>query len=137
MLATKYSIKSIRRSAFTLVEVLVVMAIIVILAGTAVVGTMKFLENAKENNDESRMRNIITACKAVNLKSGGDYWPQDVMELVTPTDGGRSYLDGGQADTINPWGSPYQLSLQETPAGPKMFVISTRPNGATIMYPKN
>ncbi|MFO0938717.1 MAG: type II secretion system protein [Gemmataceae bacterium] len=127
-----------RRSAFTLVEVLVVMAIIVILASVATVGVMRYLDNAKENVDESRMRNLITAYKSYNLKTGGDSWPSDPSIIVNPDDGGRPYLDGGIEAITNPWGIRYSVDIGEssTGSGPTPYVHSQRPTG-TFTLPKH
>jgi general secretion pathway protein G len=132
MLATtsQKSLSSIRRSAFTLVEVMVVMAIIIILASLATVGTMKYLNNAKDLTDEARAMLIIKAYKTEHVvKYGGDGWPSEPSEVI-------SYLEKGQADLLNPWGVPYQVSIQETPSGYAPYVSSQRPDG-TFTFPKN
>jgi general secretion pathway protein G len=135
MLATTPSLRPIRRSAFTLIEVLVVMAIIVILAGVATVGIMKYLDTAKENVDESRMRLIVQAYKAYHLRTGGDGWPNDPSELINPPDGTKADLEGGIDAIQNPWMQPYTVQIVETATGPQPYVTSVRPHG-TFTYPK-
>lgn len=133
MLANKLIRSNSRRAAFSLIEVLVVMAIIVILAGVGTVSMFSFLEKAKENNDITRMKNIVTAMNSAHLNSGGDSWP-DITELVNPSDGGASLLRN--VDEINnPWGQQYVVTIQETPAGPQPYITSMRPNGP-FTYPK-
>lgn len=136
MLATTPTTRRSRRDAFTLVEVLVVMAIIVILAGIASVGVMRYLDNAKELNAEAQMKNIYSAYMAYNLKSGGDLWPQDPSELVVSPDGGKAYLDGGQQALLSPWGQPYTVQIQEVSSGAKPVVYCQTPGGMTLQYPK-
>jgi general secretion pathway protein G len=130
MLATPPAVaKNVRRSAFTLVEVMVVMAIIVILASLATVGTMRYLNNAKELTDEARATQIAKAYISEFNKTGGDQWPEDPSMVAT-------YLDKGSADLVNPWNVPYQVSIEETESGPKPYVMSSRPDGTTMRFPK-
>lgn len=135
MLTTNTTNRQSRRDAFTLIEVLVVMAIIVILAGVATVGIMRYLDNAKELAAEAQMKNISTAYLTYYTRSGGDSWPADITELIAPSDGGRAYLDGGQSAIMSPWKQVYTVSIQDTSSGPKPVVYCQTPNG-TIQYPK-
>ena len=137
MLTTKHNNRRSVRDAFTLVEVLVVMAIIVILAGVATVGVMKYLDTAKENVDESRMRNLVQAYKTYNISiTGGDGWPSDPSELIVPLSGSRAaILDGGYDAIVNPWGNAYTVQIVDTASGPSPYVTSIRPYG-TMTIPK-
>jgi general secretion pathway protein G len=130
MLAVKPSqFARVRHSAFTLVEVMVVMAIIVILASLATVGTMRYLNNAKELTDEARATQIVKAYLTEFNRSGGDVWPEDPSMVAT-------YLDKGTSDLVNPWNVPYQVTIEDTESGPKPYVISSRPDGTTQRYPR-
>ena len=136
MLATTNTTRRSRRDAFTLVEVLVVMAIIVILAGVATMGTMKYLDTAKENVDEQRMRNLALAYRTYNTLSGGDNWPSDPSELIVPASGSRAAVLAGGVDAItNPWGNPYTVQIVPVDSGEEPYVTSIRPYG-TMTIPK-
>lgn len=135
MLTTKPTNRRSRRDAFTLVEVLVVMAIIVILAGIASVGVMRYLDNAKELTAETQMKNIATAYQTFFTRSGGESYPNSPQELIQPTDGGKAYLDGGIQAITSPWGEQYTVQIVDTSSGPKPVVFCNTPNG-TIQFPK-
>jgi general secretion pathway protein G len=135
MLTTTPTNRRTRRDAFTLVEVLVVMAIIVILAGIASVGVMRYLDNAKELTAETQMKNIATAYNSYFIKTGSESYPNSLQELIQPTDGGRAYLEGGIQAITSPWGEQYTVQIVDTSAGPKPVVFCNTPNG-TIQFPK-
>lgn len=134
MLTTNPTNRRTRRDAFTLVEVLVVMAIIVILAGIASVGVMRYLDNAKELTAETQMKNIHSVMMSYYMRSDGS-WPNSLQELVQPTDGGKAYLDGGLSAITSPWGQEYTYTITQTSSGEKPVIMCQTPNG-TIQWPK-
>ena len=94
-----------RRAAFTLMEVLVVVAILVVLAG---VGGVIFLRV----QEDQYKKLAATQCKALSdaaqsyASSHGDDLPESLQDLISPPDGGRSYIE--VKATIDPWNRPYQ-----------------------------
>jgi len=124
------------RDAFTLVEVLVVVAILVILAGAATVGIMKYLDDAKIDRTRMDAKAIHTAVKAYYTKNDQNWPSPDLSELVNPSLG-RSYLEGGQASLVSPFQTPFQFSLVSNSNGEEEpFVYCQGPNGMTIGWPK-
>lgn len=110
--------RATRRAGFTLLEVLVVVAILVILAGVGVVATTSYLEKARKNQAVLQCKSLENACEAYYMdpQSGGNY-PQALGELLNPfggTAGAGSPLKNGQQDLIDPWGNPYQYTNQYT-----------------------
>ena len=69
------------RPAFTLVEVIVVMVILVIIAGAATVGVTKYLDTAKRQEAKLKMQKIENAAKTY-LAVYNEY-PTDPSQLVT------------------------------------------------------
>src|SRR5437868_4314783 len=102
-----------RRAAFTLLEVLVVVAILVILATVASVAIMRNLDDAKKSKAQLQAATIAKACEQyyLNPQSQGNY-PQNLQELVTPPWGGSAFLSDGMNDLIDPWGQQFQMQLQ-------------------------
>jgi general secretion pathway protein G len=96
-----------RRSAFTLLEVLVVVAIILVLASVATVAVLSIQQDNK--NDVARI-NAITLEKAVKLymaKNPDAVVPQDLQEVI-------AYVENqDQSKLIDPWGQPYQIGTNE------------------------
>lgn len=102
-----------RRAAFTLLEVLVVVAILVILAGVGVVATTRYLEDAKKSKAQMACKGIAQACESYKMNSANptnDY-PQSLQDLIAPPFGGSGFLVNGQADMIDPWGQQYQIQF--------------------------
>jgi general secretion pathway protein G len=97
-----------RRAGFTLLEVLVVVAIIVILAGGASVYVFGYLEDAKINQARTTMKMLEDA--ATNYATMNGNPPVSLMELVSPTSGGRPLINGGPAMLVDPWGNEYQYN---------------------------
>jgi prepilin-type N-terminal cleavage/methylation domain-containing protein len=94
------------RPAFTLLEVLIVVAILVILASAASIALFRYLEEAKEGRAQNDMRAIEQALKTYYLKHGE--WPpegEQGLALIAP------YLEQGTQGLISPWGTRYYWQL--------------------------
>jgi len=100
-----------RRSAFTLIEVLVVVAILVILAGIATVALFRNIEDAKKTKAQLQAKTIATAIESYMASPANPMQqpPSSLEELLQPATGGTSYLKNGQQDLIDPWGNMYQV----------------------------
>ena len=141
MLATT-SRKATRRAAFTLLEVLVVVAILVILAGIGVVATTRYLEDAKKSKAQMQCVALAQACEAYKLNPGsnGEY-PTNLTELVNPPFG-SSFLKNGMNDLNSPWtvnGQAMQFQYQimqsqsdQTQSSGFPYVSVTAPDGTLI-----
>jgi general secretion pathway protein G len=98
------------RQAFTLMEILIVVAIIVILAGIGTVALFPQLGKAKEN--EARIKAAQVA-KAISMymndhEGSSNPVPGDLSVLLNKDDYGGPYLT--DQDAINdPWGQRYQF----------------------------
>jgi general secretion pathway protein G len=131
MLVRRHNRRRDDRLGFTLMEVLVVVAILVILAGTASVFVFRYLDQAKDDRARADVKTIETACTAYKLRNG-DY-PSSLQVLVTPDDGSaKPYLDSAEA-ILDPWGKPYQYD----PSGPnhnglKPDISTTNADGELI-----
>lgn len=106
MLASTTSVhrRITRRAAFTLLEVLVVVAILVILAGVASISIFRYMEDAKVGRAKSDMKTIEGAYK--KYYSEKSEWPQDIS-LIAPQ------LEQGQAGLLDPWGNRYTVEIVE------------------------
>jgi general secretion pathway protein G len=101
--------RAARRAAFTLLEVLIVVAILVILAGSASIAVFKYLEDAKEGRAKADMRMIEQTLQKMYMESGGTAYPQMGDPNVAAN------LSSGQAGLIDPWGHPYQWDIENNP----------------------
>jgi general secretion pathway protein G len=100
--------QSSRRAAFTLLEVLIVVAILVILASAASIGFFRYLEEAKVGRAKTDMRAIEKALQTYYINNE-TYPPPDQIVLIAP------YLEQGQEALKDPWGQLYSFEIKEYP----------------------
>jgi general secretion pathway protein G len=124
------------RAGFTLLEVLVVVAILVILASVATFATVSYLKGAKLDQAKLEAQKIHQAAKAYYTKSSG-VWPESLQQLVvSPSQGVPPLLEGGQSAITDPWGKPFQFNLTDDGTGTERFVVfTTSPEGSQIQWP--
>lgn len=120
-----------RRRGFTLLEVLVVVAIIVILAGGAGIYIFGFLDDSKVRAAQSQCELFEKASKSFYTSHGRV--PNGLIELVAPDPSvGKPLVDGGQAALVDPWGiDNYYLdnSGQVDQYGSPQFIVYCHENG--------
>lgn len=98
--------RAVRRAAFTLLEVLIVVAILVILASAASIALFRYLEDAKVGRAKNDMRVIEQNINAYYLEH--NQWPQegqDGLFVIAPK------LQQGQEGLKDPWGGMYSWEL--------------------------
>lgn len=91
------------RNAFTLVELLIVVAIIAILAAIAVPNFMEAQTRSKVSRAKTDMRSLATAMEAYRADSHG--YPLDAWSLALPQYGGKAYY-GTDVRTFIPLTTP-------------------------------
>jgi general secretion pathway protein G len=100
-----------QRRGFTLMEMLVVVAIIVMLAGLGGYYYIKQLDQAKVSTAKTQVKTTLTQAVKTYYINHGSY-PPSLAALLQQTDQGGPYLETRDA-LIDPWGRPYQYN----PAG--------------------
>ena len=119
-----------RRQGFTLMEVLLVVAILIILAGLATVAITQTYRGARENAARLDIRTITQQLDAYYLDVGN--YPPTLDGLVTLPDGipnphkwNGPYLQKGLP--LDPWNNQYQYRVDGEPVS----VWSVGPDGAS------
>jgi general secretion pathway protein G len=120
------------RSGFTLMEMLVVVAIIVALAGVGGYYFMAAADKAKVDVARTKAKETITkACENYRLDHN-DQWPPSLDVLVTGDETGRAYLTDPDA-IKDPWGQVYIYEPSGGHhGGRKPDVYTTSPAGEQI-----
>ncbi|HLJ92417.1 MAG TPA: type II secretion system protein GspG [Gemmataceae bacterium] len=95
------------RGGFTLMEMLVVVAIIVLLAALAAPIVMGRLEEAKKSKAQVDCKTLVDQAKMFKLKYGD--FPQTLGQLTQPgADGSAPFIEARYL--IDPWGHEYQYT---------------------------
>src|SRR5438552_2494695 len=103
------------RAAFTLMEMMVVVAILVVLVGVAVPTYMSYLEKSKVKTARADVETISNCCKTFYFDQGT--WPSSVQDLARPPSG-KPYIKS--TSLTDPWDQPYQISQGP---GPNMIQV--------------
>jgi general secretion pathway protein G len=93
-----------RRPAFTLMEMLVVVAIIVALAGIGAVSYFALFEGSKKDSATAQIKSLTVACDAYRIKNGDN--PDSLQALLQKDPQGTIYVED-PASLIDPWRKPY------------------------------
>jgi len=109
------------KAGFTLIEILVVVAIIGMLGAVAVPAYMNYLNDARITTARSLIKNIEDTLKMYNMKHGGKY-PDNLNVLTEGDDENPPLLEGGIAD---PWGNDIQYERK----GKRVYLTSAGPDG--------
>ncbi len=120
---TENEVVSAMRAGFTLIEILVAVAIIGILGTTAAIGIPRMLNNAKINAAKVGVDNLKGALVAYNIEKGK--YPNDLKALVESSGDEDPIVDGGEAALFDPWGVEYKYERK----GKRFVVISAGPDG--------
>ena len=114
------------KAGLTLLEVMVVLAIIALIAGLAAPRLMDSFGRAKARSATIQMENLRSAVQLFYLDAGR--YPSEaegLAALTTAPQGVQNwrgpYLDGPQ-DLNDPWNRPY---IYRSPAGDKAFELTT------------
>jgi general secretion pathway protein G len=112
-----------RRNAFTLLEVLVVVAILVVLASVASIYVFRYLDDAKVDSAKSSCKTLSDAADAYMMRQGE--YPQNIQQLAP-------YIKD-QSMLMDPWQKPYQMMQTQDQTGKTVCeVYTTDSNGQRI-----
>jgi general secretion pathway protein G len=118
------------RGGFTLLEVMLVLAIIIVLAGIGVGAMMNAQDNASERQAQVKAKGYAEACKLFKIDVG--FFPSTLDDLAVRPQGvnerkwRRPYIDPPQVQ-MDPWNNPYQLQVD--PANNRVVVMSAGLDG--------
>ena len=108
------------RSAFTLLEILVVVAIIVMLAGVGGYYVMQQYEGSKVSKAKIDCKGLAQQVETFKLKH--DRAPTSIQELTQNVDGVPPLVPADKI--IDPWSKPYELEVQNDQGAERVIVFS-------------
>ena len=110
------------RAGFTLMEILVAVAIIGILGTVAVTSVQSNIEKARVTAAQESVNNIHGA--VMNYYLQNKKYPTDLRDLVKENSDGVAILEGGEGVLEDPFGTEYKMEKK----GKKIVVISAGPD---------
>ncbi len=123
--ATRRSLRA-TRNAFTLLEILVVMAIIVMLAGAGTYYAMQYLDDSKISEAKLGIAKIETGVQAYKIAYGN--YPDSLQVLTQRGEKGGPYVT--EDEILDP--AKKQFTYQHDDSSGEKPTISTTINGRTI-----
>jgi len=118
------------RKAFTLMEMLIVVAIIVILAGVGTVYLLPQLQKSKEGIAKTGAVSLSNAIKMYATDHDGSF-PNDISALTQKDDRGGPYIK--PEGLLDPWNKQYQVDPSgQHNNGAEPDVFTTSPDGKVI-----
>jgi len=120
-----------RRAAFTLMEMLVVVAIIVALAGIGGFFLIDQWKGAQKDAARAQVKGPLSqACQAYFVKHSK--WPDSLLILTQRDENNQIFIENEDA-LVDPWRRPYQYDATGTKnQGTKPDIFTTAPDGEVI-----
>lgn len=122
MKTTKLMTRKLARGGFTLIEILLVVAIIGMLVALVGVAVPKYLENTRKDTAKTQIRMLETALDSYNMKHG---------KYPGSLDDAKEFLRGNEIPQT-PWKGEYQYSGSSSTAGYSYEISCTAPDGTVI-----
>src|SRR6266487_69961 len=121
-----------KQTAFTLIELLLVMVILIILASIVVPKMSGYSEKARKSKAITEIGSFKTALQAFEIDCGRFPTSDEGLKaLVSPPPGVQNYKQGGYMEEIpmDPWGNQYQYRCPGTRHPDGYDVFSMGPDG--------
>lgn len=103
-------LRSLRQSGFSLIEILIVLALIAVVMGFAANQIFGGQDQAKARLAQSQIQSLVGKIEQYQLDNGGA--PSVLEDLVRQPSGSRTWLGpyAKESELKDPWGRPFQYS---------------------------
>ena len=113
------------KRGFTLIEILIAVAIIGIMGAIAVPSVTKHLNSARETAARDGVANIKGAVLNYMIDKKKSTPPSDLKVLIEASGDDEPILDGGEGALVDPWDTEYKIEVK----GKRFAIISAGPDG--------
>jgi len=121
--------RALSRAAFTLMEMMVVVAIIIILIGISAPLVINYWNNSKIDATRAKIQAIQNAAMTYQMNNGT--WPASVQELTVPDPQGRQPVLR-PADVVDAWGQQIVIDASQNDGARPLIYSNGPPNGKRI-----
>lgn len=111
------------RAGFTLVELLVVVAIIGILGTIAIHNVKKYIDNTNDTAARATVQSVSEAVTSYYIAK--KKMPTRLEQLVEGTDDDPPVIEGGEGALLDPWENELKYEIK----GKRFVIISAGPDG--------
>ena len=107
-----------RRSAFTLIEVLIVVVIMAVLAATIIPQFSSSTKDARESSQKFNLQSLRTQVELYKVQHNGNYpaGANNLEQLTKATDSAGAVSTTGQVDGTHPFGPYVQGAMPAQPS---------------------
>ena len=121
---TENSVCQAAKSGFTLVELLVVVAILGILGAIGLQGVTKHLETTRKTAAKTAVDNLRGAVTNYMIDKKKSTPPNDLKVLIDVSGDEDPYVEGGEGALVDPWDNDYRIEVK----GKRFVIISDGPD---------
>lgn len=111
---------------FTLVELLVVVAILGILGAVAVSNVTGYIETSRKTAAKTAVDNLKGAVTNYMIAKKKSTPPNNLKVLIEPNGDEDPFIDGGEGALYDPWDNEYQI---KTVGAKRFYILSNGPDG--------